>query len=230
MTDEKSGRRAATVDVYGVDDRFWQFHGVASRGPQGRDALMSEALAAEIGAADGATVLVRVQPGIVPLPRQQFFMCPVFDNTSLLFHQNGVRRPHGRQAMRNEEHRTSPTHLGEVVLDDGFRLVIKRTGGFVKDENARVAHQGSGNGQALALTTAKLVRIAIGVLHPHTNQAQEMQHLASLCRPAMRQVVHFERAAEDLHDSFTRVQRAIGVLKHELDGLAHFKHTAGRQG
>src|SRR5262249_44849320 len=68
VTDDGSGRRAATVDVYGVDDRFWQFHGVDPRGPQGRDALMSEALAAEIGASAGATVLVRVQkPSAIPI-------------------------------------------------------------------------------------------------------------------------------------------------------------------
>jgi ABC-type lipoprotein release transport system permease subunit len=68
VTDEASGRRAATVDVYGVDDRFWQFHGVSARGPQGREALMSAALAAEIGAAEGATVLVRVQkPSAIPI-------------------------------------------------------------------------------------------------------------------------------------------------------------------
>jgi len=68
VTDERSGRRAATVDVYGVDDRFWQFQGVGTRGPQGREALMSEALAAEIGANAGATVLVRVQkPSAIPI-------------------------------------------------------------------------------------------------------------------------------------------------------------------
>src|SRR5262249_28296745 len=68
VTDERSGHRAAAVDVYGVDDRFWQFHGVETHGPQGRDALMSEALAAEIGTSGGATVLVRVEkPSAIPI-------------------------------------------------------------------------------------------------------------------------------------------------------------------
>src|SRR5712691_7415146 len=101
------------------------------------------------------TVLVRVEPGVVPLAGEQLCMRPVFDNAPLLDHQNGVRRAHGRQAMRNEEHGASPAHLGEIALDDGFRLVIKCTGGFVKDENARVVHQGPGNGQALALPTGQ---------------------------------------------------------------------------
>src|SRR5947208_14085295 len=53
--------------------------------------------------------------------------------------------------MSNEEYGAVPAHLGEVALDDGFRLVIKGTGSFVEDENARVVHQGPGNGQALTL-------------------------------------------------------------------------------
>ena len=61
--------RAGQVLVYGVDDRFWQFHGVESvRGPAGRDALLSPALARELAVADGATVLIRVQrPSDIPI-------------------------------------------------------------------------------------------------------------------------------------------------------------------
>src|SRR5262245_52666165 len=46
VTDQASGRRASRVAVYGVDDRFWRFHQVANvRGPEGRDAFLSRALA-----------------------------------------------------------------------------------------------------------------------------------------------------------------------------------------
>ena len=37
------------------------------------------------------TVLVRVQPGVIPLAGEQLRMRPVFDNAPLLDHQNGVR-------------------------------------------------------------------------------------------------------------------------------------------
>jgi ABC-type lipoprotein release transport system permease subunit len=52
-----------------VDDRFWRFHHVAGRsGPANRDAFVSRALAADIGAADGRTVLVRVErPSAIPI-------------------------------------------------------------------------------------------------------------------------------------------------------------------
>jgi ABC-type lipoprotein release transport system permease subunit len=63
------GGRAGGVQVYGVDNRFWQFHGVSGvAGPEGRDALISPALASELGADEGATILVRVQrPSEVPI-------------------------------------------------------------------------------------------------------------------------------------------------------------------
>jgi putative ABC transport system permease protein len=69
VTDQASGRRASRVQVYGVDDRFWRFHGVSNvPGPAARDALVNRALAAEIGAAVGGTVLVRVErPSSIPI-------------------------------------------------------------------------------------------------------------------------------------------------------------------
>ncbi len=63
------GGRAGQVLVYGVDDRFWRFHGMDTvSGPRDRDALISPALAQELGAAAGAMILVRVQsPTDAPL-------------------------------------------------------------------------------------------------------------------------------------------------------------------
>lgn len=64
VTHEASGRRAGGVTVYGVDERFWSFHGVPP--PSGPAA--SPALAAELGAAAGDVLLVRLQrPSEIPL-------------------------------------------------------------------------------------------------------------------------------------------------------------------
>ncbi len=65
--------RAGNVMVYGVDDRFWQFHGVGPAAGgisalEGTDALISPALAQSLGAEPGATILIRVQrPSTVSL-------------------------------------------------------------------------------------------------------------------------------------------------------------------
>jgi putative ABC transport system permease protein len=64
VTLERSGRRAANIQVYGVDARFWAFHGLSV--PAGT--LMSPALARELGAARGDVLLVRLQkPSAIPI-------------------------------------------------------------------------------------------------------------------------------------------------------------------
>lgn len=64
---DTSRRRASRVAVYGVDDRFWTFHGVSVEGPAGRNAFLSPALADELGAAAGDTILVTVEaPSDIP--------------------------------------------------------------------------------------------------------------------------------------------------------------------
>ncbi len=59
---------AARVQVWGVDQRFWRFHGREDRGLAEREALSSPALAAELGLNPGDAVLLRLEkPSAVPL-------------------------------------------------------------------------------------------------------------------------------------------------------------------
>jgi hypothetical protein len=67
VTHEESGRRAGSVLVYGVDDRFWAFHGRETKGPAGRQAFVSEALAQELGTTPDASLLLRLEaPSDIP--------------------------------------------------------------------------------------------------------------------------------------------------------------------
>ena len=70
VTHQASGRRASGLQVYGVDERFWTFHGLdAGALALGRnDVLVTEGLAGELGAAEGDALLVRVEkPSDVPI-------------------------------------------------------------------------------------------------------------------------------------------------------------------
>lgn len=63
----EASKRRAPVDVYGIDDSFYRFHGRQAVAPSGRDALLSPALAAEFGAKAGDTILLRVEePSAIP--------------------------------------------------------------------------------------------------------------------------------------------------------------------
>jgi putative ABC transport system permease protein len=64
VTLESSGRRASNVLVYGVDQRFWSFHGLENR----EGVFASPALAAEVGAKEGDVLLTRLQrPSEIPV-------------------------------------------------------------------------------------------------------------------------------------------------------------------
>ena len=69
---EDSRRSAGKVQVFGIDERFLAFHGLPPSALEGRDAWMSEALAAELGASAGDAVLLRVaKPTDIPLSHLQ---------------------------------------------------------------------------------------------------------------------------------------------------------------
>ena len=64
VTLESSGRRASKVIVYGVDERFWKFHGLTPVD----GVVVSPALASEVGAKEGDVLLTRLQkPSEVPI-------------------------------------------------------------------------------------------------------------------------------------------------------------------
>ena len=64
VTLESNGQRASNVTVYGVDERFWNFHGL----PVVDGAFVSPALAAEVTAKEGDVLLTRLQkPSEVPI-------------------------------------------------------------------------------------------------------------------------------------------------------------------
>src|SRR6185295_1496147 len=64
VTHEPSGRRAAGVLVYGVDDRFWRFHGLEPR----EGVFVSPALRTELNAQPGDVLLTRLQkPSEIPI-------------------------------------------------------------------------------------------------------------------------------------------------------------------
>jgi putative ABC transport system permease protein len=66
---EPSKRRAGDVKVYGVDERFWKFNGVAGvTAPDNRNTLISESLASELGSGPGDSLLLRLEkPSDIPV-------------------------------------------------------------------------------------------------------------------------------------------------------------------
>ncbi|HKQ79917.1 MAG TPA: ABC transporter permease, partial [Blastocatellia bacterium] len=67
VTRDENNARAGGAQIYGVDERFWKFHGANVRTPEGNDVLVSEALARELGAKPGDTLVLRIEkPSAIP--------------------------------------------------------------------------------------------------------------------------------------------------------------------
>src|SRR5215510_680034 len=65
---EPSGRRASSIQIYGVDERFWKFQGEPGDPPRGREILLSAALSQELDAKPEESILIRVEkPSAIPL-------------------------------------------------------------------------------------------------------------------------------------------------------------------
>ncbi len=64
---DSSGRRASGVAVYGVDERFWNFHERQAVPPQNRELLMSSGLARELGAKPDDSIRIQIgKPSPIP--------------------------------------------------------------------------------------------------------------------------------------------------------------------
>ncbi|MGH9161122.1 MAG: hypothetical protein ACRD2X_14195, partial [Vicinamibacteraceae bacterium] len=67
VSDEQSEQRASRVQVFGVDERFWRFHGATPPPLDGADAWVSPGLARELGMARDDPLLIRTRmPSDIP--------------------------------------------------------------------------------------------------------------------------------------------------------------------
>jgi putative ABC transport system permease protein len=65
---ETSGRLAAGINIYGVDDTFFAFHGLEPAAPAYADVLLSPDLATELASSDGDAMVIRLaRPTDIPL-------------------------------------------------------------------------------------------------------------------------------------------------------------------
>lgn len=68
VTNDANNARAGGVQVYGVDERFWQFHGANVQTLADNDALVSQSLAAELGVKPDDTLILRLEkPSAIPV-------------------------------------------------------------------------------------------------------------------------------------------------------------------
>src|SRR5882757_9952124 len=80
---------------------------------------------------------------------------PVLDQAAALERDDAIRRPHGREPVRNDQNRPPPGDLFHVLLDDALALIVEGARRLVEDQDARVGDERAGNRDALALAAGQ---------------------------------------------------------------------------
>jgi putative ABC transport system permease protein len=147
VTAATTGRRAGDVQVYGVDERFWAFQALEAPvlGP-GRDAVVSEALAAELGSTAGDAILVRLE-ATADIPASSLFGRRDDPSRALRLTLRGVlpRASLGELSLRP---RTTPVRAAFVPLS-----VLQRALGREGRVNVVLASAREGDVTDAALST-----------------------------------------------------------------------------
>jgi len=102
---------------------------------------------------------------------------------------------------------------------------IERRRGFIQQKNFWLENEGACDRDALALSAAKLMRIAKSVLAAKAN-------LTEGCHDALLGVpksVYGDGSTQCLIDRMVRMKRSIGILEHHLEGFSRFSGVPVRQ-
>src|SRR6516162_1736438 len=99
--------------------------------------------------------LQAVDRGITPARSDQIVMAAVLDQPAAFDGDDAIGRAHGRQTMRDNEHRASFGDTLHVLLDHPLAFIIQRARGLVEDQHARIHDQCARDGDALALSAGQ---------------------------------------------------------------------------
>ena len=109
----------------------------------------------------------------------------------------------------------------EQVEHLGLDRDVERRDRLVGDQDARAQHERAGDGDALALAAGEHVRVAGVVLGPQAHLGHHL--LGTFAALGGRQArVDDQGLLQDRAHFLARIERAVGVLEHDLDRLAEF--------
>ena len=108
-----------------------------------------------------------------------------------------------------------PLQLGQQVQDLRLHRYVQRGHRLVAHDEPRLDRQRPRDAHALPLSARQLVGIGVGVLGVEPHFVKQGAH-PCLDRPAPGEVMNHDRLAQRRPHRHARVERAVGILKHDL--------------
>ena len=140
------------------------------------------------------------------VPGHEIFVPALFDQPSLIKHMDDVRALDGTQAMSDDD--TGQVETFDTVHHLQLRLVVKRAGGFVQEQDIRSADKGAREQQALALSTGNRCAVRDERKHAHRHGAYIVRHAGEF--GGFPRLVMAERIrSDDVVEDGTMVQAAV---------------------
>ena len=146
----------------------------------------------------------------------------LFDDAAGIHHRDAPGdAAHHREIMRDEEIAQAELLLQvQQQIDDlGLHRNVERRDRFVADDEFRPQRERAGNADALSLAAGEFMRVAVAA---GAGQADDLQQFddaigALFSRNAAGDI---ERLGDAVVDAHARIERTIGILKHELQAAA----------
>jgi len=141
------------------------------------------------------------------------------DDVAMIQHQDAVGADHARQPVRQDQRRAAPRETIDRLLDHRLVLGVDRGQCLVEDQDRRVAQQGAGDRQPLALAARQIDAALAEDRLIAVGQLQDEIMGVGVARRGFELVVGRIRLAE-AQIVLDRAVEQIGVLMHHRETAA----------
>ena len=133
------------------------------------------------------------------------------------------------QAVCDDDGRAALHELRDALLNVPLGHRVEAGRRLVQEEDRRVLENGPGDRDPLALATAELMRIALGVGRIQSHRFQQIRNFRASGRLIFGQTMDVQSLTNDVFHRHPRVQRAVGILEDNLHPAAERSQFTARQ-
>ncbi len=160
------------------------------------------------------------QPAVRPIAADQLGVPALFDQTAVVEHQDAVGADHARQPVRQDERGAPGGEAIDRLLDHRLVFGVDRGQRLVEDQDRRVAQEGAGDRQPLALAARQHDPALADHRLPALRQRRDELVGVGVARRGFELLAVGVGLAET-QILFDRAVEQIGVLVHDRDHPAH---------